>query len=333
MLIFAELKTAVGQLIEREDSTFATKIEGYLNIIYRGVIKIRPWSALLRQIIVPTISAQDYIITGQEVDQIIDLHQRQTPVILALERYYATLHRHIDNITQNDNPTTAIPMGEVGVSAALASDGTLTFVSSNASDTTQIIRVRGYDTNKLPIQESITLNGTSAVTSANSYESDEGYEPRFSKDSDTLGIITIQRAAATIAQISTDEREARYKKWRLFPNPSSAIDLHATFKKRTYKLEQAEDTPELEMDNLLILGAFALSLQEKRQIAKAGRIWGSKDIDGSFPPGTYGYELDTLIAQEPQFSQNAQDQFLPQINRDPIDTPDGHIGTQIRESS
>lgn len=334
MLNFAELYSAVQGLMERSDTNLLTKIKDGLNAGYRSVADKRPWSALLRQTTISGVSGLDYIITGQEVDQIIDLSQRETPVLLALQRYAALLSRNVDIITNTGNPTVASPSGEIGVKAALPSDGTIDVVSSSASDSTQKVRIQGYSASTLiPITELISLNGTGTVTSTNSYSSKEGYEPRFSKDGTTTGIITITRSSTTIAQLAPAELQARYKKWKIWPVFSSNLTMYLTFKKRVYQLVNDEDVPELECDNALILYAYAYCLREKRQTTKAAEILGRVDADGHYTPGTFMFELDQLIAKEPQFTENFNDQFLPQINRDSIDMQSGQIGYQLWPSS
>lgn len=333
MLNFSEIRTQVQNLIERPDSAFQSKIDGFINSTYRYIVGMRPWLALLRPLEVTTTAAQNYIITPQWVDKIIDIYQTETPSIIALQRFYTNLSRNLGSLTQQDVPTNAYPMGEIGIKVALPSNGTITIESSSASDTTPIITVRGYNTSLLPISENITLNGTSAVTSSNTYVSTEGYEPKFSKDSDTIGFVTIKRSSTTIAELSQDERDSRYKKWKLWPIPKGATTLYLTVKKKTFTLERNGDTPELECDNCLILGAFARSLQEKRQMGKANQVWGKVDANGHYTSGTFMAELEDLISREPQFGENFQDQFIPLIQRDSVDMQPGYTNWQLRPSN
>ena len=323
MLNYSDLYTRVGQMLERSDTGMQTKIKGFINDGLRNVVGKRPWMALLRPISFNAVANLDYFITEQNIDQIIDISQRQSPVVLSLSRYYNLLQRRLDVITSTGSPCNAAPAGEIGVKVALPSAGMLTVVSSSSVDTTQKVQIRGYSTALVAITEEVSLNGTSAVTSANSYSASEGYEPRFSKDANTTGIITIARSSTTVAEIAPLSREVRYKKWKVWPVFSSNLTMYATIKKRVYDLVNAEDVPELECDNCLILYAYARCLIEKRQISKANEIMGKKDIDGTFPPGTFGAELEDMIAREPQFSENFTDQFTPIVERSTIDQQGG----------
>lgn len=331
MLNFSEIKTQVGNLVERTDSAFLTKIEGWINARYRYIVGLRPWFALLRQSTISTTSGQNYIILPNEVEEIIDIHERTNAIIIALRRYYNNLKRNLDSdLTTQGVPIQANPIGTIGVLAALPSNGTITMSSSSGSDTTQTVRIRGYNASLVPVTEAITLNGTSTQTSANTYTATEGYEPKFSKDSDTIGIVTITRGATTIATLSSNERESRYKKFRLFPVPNQTYTLYITWKKRIYKLENSDDTPELECDDALIRGAFADALREKRQFGRAASIEGSEENP---LPGTFAAELKALINREPNFQDNFEEQWMPRIERCEVDMQSGQIGRQLYPSA
>lgn len=334
MQTFQDYQTDVGNLLERSDSGMRTKIKTFLNDGQRFIIGYRPWMALLRNTSFSAVANLDYLITGPEVAQVIHISQRETPVVLALAKYYALLQRNIDALSTTGNPSVATPAGDVGVKAALPSAGTITVESSSASDITQVIRVNGYDsTTLLAITESLTLNGTTAATSSNSYSAAEGYEPKFSKDETTVGYVTIKRSSTTIAQIAPAATESRYKKWKVWPAFSSNLTMYLTSKARVYDMVNAEDTPPFDMDNAIKMFAFARCLQEKRQIAKAKEIYGVVDANGQYNPGSFMAELETLVAAEPQFGENFTDQFLPQVNRDGIDMQGGSGGYMLWPAS
>ena len=77
------------------------------------------------------------------------------------------------------------------------------------------------------------------------------------------------------------------------------------------KLVNTDDVPEIEnIDDALIQGAYAQCLEEKRQFQKAAEAWKH-----------YEEEIQLAIEQEPVFTENFQDQLLPEITRDEIDLP------------
>lgn len=308
MLIFSQIKSQAGTLCDRVDSAYLTKLDAWCNQRYVDIIQRRPWMALLRQIQVSCVAGQNYIIMPQEVDQLIDVHQRATPIIVALKRYYNRLKGNLGGYADSGPPVEMNPMGWIGIKTALPSTGTITVESSSASDTTQKIRVHGYNASKLPVTEQLSLNGTSSVASTISLNHEEGYEPTFSKDGATVGTITIKRSSTTIAEIAPRDLTVRYMKWLVSPTPTESTVLYVTFKKRVRKLEYDEDVPEIECENALIRGAYAQALSKKRQFAKAQAEW-----DG------YEAAIAVLTEREPKFDENFQDQWFPSIQRHPID--------------
>lgn len=330
MRTFSELKSDVGNLLERTDSQMLSKIEQFLGQGYRYIFNFRPWFSLLRQQTFSSTAGLDYFITGPEVEMVVDLSQRQTPIVLAMQRYYALLNKNFDAmLLTTGNPSIAAPMGEVGVIAPMAANGTISMSSSSASDTTQYVRVSGYDANSVPINERVTLTGTSTASTTNTFSSREGFEPRFQKDSDTAGVITITAGAVTLARLAPTDRDLRMKKWKVWPAFQSSLTMYMTYKKRIIPLVNAEDCPEIECDNALIMFAYARALQEKRQFAKAKEVYGTRDIDGTPTPGSFLSELDALVAKEPQFGENFTDQFIPIVERDPVDYPPGQTGYRL----
>ncbi len=310
ILSLAEIRSEVQNLIERSDSTMQTRIDGYINQRYRNVYRRRPWYGVCRQLTQAQVSGQNYVILPAWVVQVIDIHQTQTPIVLALRRYYNWLKQNIDATSEQGNPVQALPDSKIGVMAALPDDGTLTVESDNAGDTTQLVRIRGYNSDGVPVTESVSLNGTTPATSSNSYSSTIGQEPWFSKDADTTGVIIIKRGSTVLARIGPEQRAVHYNKWRLWPEPNSGNNLFFTVKKGIQKLTQSEDTPEIDhIGDALIQGAFAQCLEEKRQFKKAGVAWEH-----------YEEEIDLAIGKEPIMSENAQDQMMPDVQRSDTDT-------------
>lgn len=311
MLIYTQIKQQIGILCDRIDSAYLTKTDGWANQRYDDIIGRRPWMALLRQIQVACTAGQAYVILPQIIDQVIDVHQRETPIIMALRRYYNRLKADLAGVTSSGIPLELNPMGLIGIKAALSSGGVITIVSDSANDITQKVRVHGYDsTTLLPVTELLSINGTTPVSSTVSLSATEGYEPQFSKDSVTAGTVTIKRSGTAIAEIAPRDLSVRYMKWLCNPIPSSATILYVTFKKKVRKLEFDEDVPEIDCGNAIIRGSYAQALQKKRQFAKA-----QAEYEG------YESAIAVLENQEPKFGENFNDQWFPSVQRDPIDQP------------
>lgn len=311
MLNLSDIKTQVSNLIERPDAAFLTRIEGYVNQRYRNIAKRRPWFGLCRQITITETVGQNFIILPGWVEQVIDIHQTSTPVVLALQRYYNFINKHLNDKADTGDPFHATPIGKIGILAALPSNSVITIVSSSASDITQTVRVRGYDVNGVPVDDSIAVNGTTPVPGTVTILSTAGYEPFFTKSGNTVGTIAIKSGATVLAYLGPREFEIAYSKWLLHPNPNTANPLYLTVKKKIQLLTQAEDVPEIQgIEDALIAGSFAMCLEEKRQFQKAATKWTQ-----------YEEEIILAINQEPVFQENFEDQFAPQITRNADDLP------------
>ena len=311
MLTRGEIRTEIQNMIERTDSVMQSRINGYMDQRYRNVWKRRPWIGVVRQVEIAQISGQNFLILPSWIKQVIDVHQTQTPVVLALRRYYNWLKQNVNGVSDTGNPLQALPIAKIGILATLPSNGTITIVSGDSSDTSQAVRVRGYDANFVPITESISLNGTSSVTGSTTFIANGGYEPWFTKDADTVGVVTISRDGTTIARLGPTERMVMYMKWKLWPEPTTTNNLFLTVKKGIQKLGNDEDTPEIEnIDDAIIQGGYAQTLEEKRQFQKAAQAW-----------KRYEHEIELAIDMEPVFTENFQDQLMPLIQRDAIDSP------------
>lgn len=314
MLNLGEMKTQVANMIERPDAAFLSRIEGYINQRYRNIAKRRPFIDLCRQITIVENVSNNYIILPSWVWNVIDIHQTDTPVVIALQRYFNFINRHINDKSDSGNPFIATPVGRIGVLTPMPSDSVITIVSSSALDVTQSIRVKGYTSaNQVNVEDSIALNGITPVAGVISIESQAGYEPWFSKTANTVGTISIKSGATTIAILGPKDTEAAYTKWNLWPQPSQANNLYITVKKNIQQLVNAEDVPEIRnCEDALIQGAYAQSLEEKRQFQKAAQAWQH-----------YEDEITQLIQAEPVFQENFQDQLLPEIVRNADDLPYG----------
>ena len=108
---------------------------------------------------------------------------------------------------QSSVTTTAIPVWENATTYTyITSASTLTLVSTSASDDTSAkILISGLDSSFNPISETLALNGTSGVTTVNSYfrvNSLLMVSPGTSQTTNA-GVITLKQSSNIVAQINT----------------------------------------------------------------------------------------------------------------------------------
>ena len=76
--------------------------------------------------------------------------------------------------TETGTPERYFTVGRFGIQNPLAATGTISVVSSSTSDTSNVfVRVTGYDASGTRTSEILTVNGTTTVTSTNSYDPSE----------------------------------------------------------------------------------------------------------------------------------------------------------------
>jgi len=194
----------------------------------------------------------------RDVDKISLIRQTATPIKIRFipdDLFYD----YIPNPTATGNPKWYRIWEEEGVRVRLSFDDTIEVISSSASDTTQTIRIVGYDTNGLLRTESLTLTGQTVVSGTITY--DAGKVLRVSKSDNTTGVITVRKATGdvTLVQLAPTERAGRFKIISLYPIPTSAITLYIEYFTTIRRLEGDNDVPDLDEKWLWVvrLGAMA----------------------------------------------------------------------------
>uniref|UniRef100_A0A6M3IUC7 Uncharacterized protein n=1 Tax=viral metagenome TaxID=1070528 RepID=A0A6M3IUC7_9ZZZZ len=126
-------------------------------------------------------------------------------------------YEYLPNPTTTGTPKWYRLWEDEGVEVRLASDDTIDIVSSSASDTSQTVRIVGYDTNGILQTESLSLNGITTVNGTITYDSNKVL--RVSKSASTAGIITISANSVTLLKLAPTELSERFKIISLYPIP------------------------------------------------------------------------------------------------------------------
>lgn len=161
----------------------------------------------------------------------------------------------IDRTTKG-TPTHYRMWGSDWIIEQLKESSTVSIVSSSSSDSGQVITIFG-DVSGYPDKETLTVNGTSTVTSVKSFDNVE----RISKSASTTGRITItgNSGNTTLAVIPAGDIAAgvQYRKVQLYPLPDDVFPMKVFFYKDVYRLVDDNDIHELgqEFDEAIILMA------------------------------------------------------------------------------
>jgi len=166
------------------------------------------------------------------------------------------------------------------VKAQPSSASKITVVSSSASDTSETVRLVGEDASGNLIQEQVTLNGTTNVTSSNTYTKLN----RVRKSANTVGFITISAGSTTLAIIDMHDVRSQYVRLIMDPTPDGANTINLYALHLPWPMEYVEDVPDLpeEWWSLLLEMAIeyghrwlyefeaaeAIAVRNEREIAK-----------------------------------------------------------------
>ena len=203
------------------------------------------WSFNRRKHTLTTVASTEFYQLPREVDKIGLIRQTSTPqkiIFIPDDLFY----EYIPNPTATGNPKWYRIWEEEGVEVRLSVDDTIEILSSSTADTTQTVRIVGYDTNGLLRTESLTLSGTTVVAGTITY--DAGKVLRVSKSADTTGVITVRETTAdtVLVRLAPTERAPHFKIISFYPIPSSAISLYIEYFTRIRKLEGDNDVPDID---------------------------------------------------------------------------------------
>src|SRR3990167_2608047 len=229
------------------DTQIATLIDNALNLALAEVWNAYPWTCARRKTTFSTVTSQEDYNLDEEIDRIILIRQRTSPQKLL----YVPDHLFYALEPAPEDQGTGVPRyyrlwEETGFSTNLAAADTIAVLSSSTADGSsfKVVIVGRESTNNLIVSEEITLNGTTAVTSANTYAASGLMS--CSKSARTTGTITVRRTtgSTTLALLAPEDLAPRLKRLSLFPIPSSAITMNVEYLERLRYLVNDADVPQ-----------------------------------------------------------------------------------------
>jgi hypothetical protein len=253
------------------------KVKDWSRTRYDRIMRSFPWNELVRNYSLSvTASTRDYALRydlasiikfwdtthGQEItERTIQDHVRHVAPVLEVT----------GNVTTGQ-PENYINIGSKGVSALLSTADQVQVVSTSASDISPVvIRIRG-EVSGVEVSESITLTGTTAANSTNTFDSGAELFVTCGTSDGTLqdlaGVVTVREKTTTsntLAKLPPGERSPLYRWIRLSPTPASALTAQIWYKKKWPALVNDNDAPIVPCANEIIEGVIADALWEDGQ--------------------------------------------------------------------
>jgi hypothetical protein len=274
--------TQVGNFIQDNSSGRQTRIKDAINRRYDEIARGYDWPDLIRlyenEITVTSGEANVYMPRYVDViKKIVYDADSQLLRNFSPEQYFA---RNFDQFSTTGNAFEYSLVGSSAIKREVASAETLDLVSSDAGDTGLAVQVWGLVGGD-EINETVTLDGTSAQTTTNSFSR----ITKIGTDATSIngqrsGVITISGTTSSTeyATIVPQDSDSRYQAIRLQPVPTAATTLTVIYKKRVVPLINDSDTLELEIGPAVVELAIAdiLRQQHKWQPARDHDARGEK---------------------------------------------------------
>lgn len=263
--LYTTMKTNVGNNIQDTSSNTATIIGKYLNDAYFDLLRRKNWELIDWDYSFSTVAGtQDYVMPanfGKELYVHDATNKKQ------LSRL--SPQQHVDanekTLTEQDAPVSYLILTKRS-KAQPASAEKIDVVSSSASDTTQSVQIRGISSG-VEMSESITLTGTVAASSTNTYTEIIS----ISKDAATTGKITVDgnTSSTEYAVMAPEDLEYRVTALRLYKTPAAVYTINVPYHIKPLPMSNDDDILLIDAADVVEAGATALAWRYKRQFAKA----------------------------------------------------------------
>ena len=223
-------------------------IDGFINLTALEIWFDRLWTFRRRRTTFPTVQDQEFYNLDSEVDEVAVLRQISTPTRLLYvpDDIFYKIRVDPEN-AGSGTPKVYRRWEETGFSTNLAAADTVYVSSSSTSDTSAFtVRIRGRNSSGEIIEETLTLNGTSNVTSTTTWAADGLLQ--ISKSAVTTGTITCYRTtgATVLSEMEPNNLAPRFLRIGLFPIPSSAVTMYLEYYERFRYLVNDTDVPQMD---------------------------------------------------------------------------------------
>jgi hypothetical protein len=257
------------------------KVKDWCRTRYDRILRSFPWNELNRSYNLSVAAGtRDYALR-YDLEQIIKIWDT-THGNEIIEKdirdhvRFTAIENEVSGNVQTGQPNHYIDIGSKSVIALLSTADKVQVLSTSASDVSPMqIRIKG-EVSGIEVAENITLNGTTAVDSTNTYDSGAELTVSVLTSDGSLqelaGVVTVREkttSSNTLAKIAPTDRAPYYKWIRLSVTPASALTAQVWYKKRWMPLVNDGDVPLVPCANEIIEGVIADALWEDGQESAA----------------------------------------------------------------
>ena len=295
--VFSTLYGNAGTEVRDTSSAFATICKGYVNNRYLDIINRLVTLQLFemeRTKTIATVADQRTYpmpLDFGDIMSVVDTTSNR-PLDIITEQEW--IQRFGSALTTTGVPFCVVLNGEGTVLNQPSSSSKLTFVSSSASDTTNVGFIRGIS-GSAEFYESINLSGTTSGQSSNNYD----YILQLSKDTATIGAIsfTYSTGGAVASVISPESKVQRNRTIGFHYIPSGVYSMDVRYKRDIKPMISDNDSPIIDIADGIEIGAKADAWRNKRQIATAAdfenryELWLDRYINQRLASGVHQFDI------------------------------------------
>jgi len=285
----SELRTNIGKTVR--ETQINDLIDSFINLTGLEIHDAHRWTYLRRKQTFQTVADQEDYNLDSEVGRISLIREINSPRKI----HYVPDHLFYRLVPAPENTGSGTSKyyrrwEETGFSTNLAADDTIYVKSDSTSDGSSFnVRVTGRNSSGEPITETITLNGTTNVTSSTTFQSAGLLS--VAKSAATTGTVTVYRTTGdtVLSEMEPDNLAPRYKRISLYPVPSSAITIYYEYYERYRYLVHDTDVPQMDTKWNWVLREGALS-----------KAWEYKQNETAFVQhlSVFNKGLDVMKAQD-----------------------------------
>lgn len=246
-------------------TSIQTVIKNYINRRYFQILRAINWENINPSYTFNTVVGTQSYVLPDDFGKPFIVRDATNKNELAELDYQVLISNNISTISSSGIPT-QYSIIEDRIQDQPTSASILTLVSTSASDTIQSVLIRGISSS-VEVYESVSINGTSSVTTTNSYTRIIS----ISKSAVSVGKITAtsNAGAVTVVAIPPVVTTPFFKKITFNYIPSSVITIALPYYIRPSVLVDDNDYPIIDVSDGIELGAIADTWRYKRQFAKA----------------------------------------------------------------
>ena len=262
---YTSMKTDVGELVGDTTSAFALKIGKYLNFRYRDVLRRYPWRDLFATTTITTVASQATYALPWDFGEVVYIWDNTNK-----KKLWESPEAGQQNDTSLTGSSDYFSVKESSCKSQPTSASAVVVVSDSASDTTQTVFIKGTNSNGDVISETVTINGTTNVTSTKTYTT----VTQISKSATSVGSFTAtsNSGAVTLAVLGPSQLQARYRIAHFYYIPSAVVSLVVRYKRLVLPLVNDYDYPIIDIADEMMFGAQADAWRAKRQFSKAAAL-------------------------------------------------------------